>query len=160
MIARYICPFALLLLAAVLTGCGGPQTAEVSGKITRNGKPLQIERMTISFMGADGKPITVLIEPDGSYSVSGVSVGEVQVGFGVAHKSEPRTDVPKDGESAEAFQKRMKDPEEQLRQLRREQRAEKANAAINLLSKYFDPRTSGVATTLNPGPNTFDFDIK
>lgn len=161
MTTRTLGPVAFLFLSTLLCGCSGPDTAEVSGKVTLKSQPPKIDGLTMSFMAADGRPVTVLVAEDGSYTATSVPVGEVKIGFRVARLLPPRDDKPKEGESPEAFEKRMKDPKEHFKRIQAEQRAAKASKAATLIpNRYIDPLKSGVTTTLNPGPNTFDFDIK
>jgi hypothetical protein len=66
--------FAALL--ALAGGCGGA-TGDVSGKVLYKGKPVVLG--TVTFIGADGKQVQCTIQPDGSYSVAGVAIGEAKV---------------------------------------------------------------------------------
>jgi hypothetical protein len=63
----------LLVLAS---GCGGG-VGDVSGKITYKGK--EVVYGTVSFVGADGIPRTAKINPDGTYTVKDVAVGEAKI---------------------------------------------------------------------------------
>ena len=67
-----------LAAAAVLAaaGCGGGK-ADVEGKVTFNGKPVVYG--TVVVVGPDGIPKSGMIQPDGSYRVSGVPVGSARV---------------------------------------------------------------------------------
>jgi hypothetical protein len=62
------------LLALVVTGCGG--RGNVSGKVTYKGKPLVWG--TVQFQGSDNMIRQANIEPDGTYSVTGVITGEAK----------------------------------------------------------------------------------
>src|SRR5688500_13514210 len=68
----------LLLLVCLLgpAGCG-PRTAAVSGKVAYRGKRLPAGRIT--FLGADGRVANGQINPDGTYQVQGVPVGEATI---------------------------------------------------------------------------------
>lgn len=70
----------LLLLAVpvlmVSAGCGA-KVATVSGKVTFQGKPVVYGN--VSIMGPDGIAQSGPIEPDGSFTVRGVGVGEGKV---------------------------------------------------------------------------------
>ena len=64
--------------AAVLAAAGcGSGTADVSGKVTFQGKPVVYG--TVVVIGADGASKSATIEPDGSYRVSGVALGTAKV---------------------------------------------------------------------------------
>lgn len=149
------CFVTITLLATFVAGCGGPETADVSGRITLKGVPPNMEGLTISFMGADGKPSTVLIAADGSYKATGVAVGEMKVGFSDTNDS-PFMKGPKVGEKkGNGGQK-----DNAKRKVGPTLADSQTSKASVIPRKYSDPLKSGVSTTLNPGPNTFDFDIK
>jgi hypothetical protein len=61
------------LLAAA--GCGG--TADVSGKVTYQGKPVVYG--TVVLFGPDGVPKSGAIRPDGTFRVDGVKLGPAKV---------------------------------------------------------------------------------
>jgi hypothetical protein len=62
--------------AALPPGCGrGP--ADVSGRVTHNGRPVVCGSVTL--VGPDGMTRTGRIGPDGSYTVTGVGSGAVRV---------------------------------------------------------------------------------
>src|SRR5262245_6632828 len=66
--------FATILLAF---GCGSGK-ADVAGKVTYNGKPLATG--TVSMVGPDGIIRQGAINADGTYQVTGVAAGKVQIG--------------------------------------------------------------------------------
>ena len=65
-----------LWAAILLSGCGGPKTAEVSGTVTFNGKALP--RGSIGFVADDGRVESGPII-DGKYQVARAPVGHVRV---------------------------------------------------------------------------------
>src|SRR5262249_50970383 len=65
---------------ATLAGCG-KKTTDVTGTVTVNGKAPNLEGLGISFVGADGRPVTTAVAKDGSFKASGVPLGETQVGL-------------------------------------------------------------------------------
>jgi hypothetical protein len=75
-------PFVLFLsiifLITSLPGCGGPARTEVTGQVKYNGQPID-RKGTISFLGADGVPISAEIDTSGNYHASGVCLGENKV---------------------------------------------------------------------------------
>ena len=79
---------AAMLLATA--GCGGG-TADVEGKVTYNGKPVVYG--TVVVVGADGIPKSGAIQPDGSYRVSGVTLGSARVA--VTSPKPPGSEPPK-----------------------------------------------------------------
>lgn len=149
----------VLLVAMIATGCdGGPPIATIAGKITRNGQPPKIPHLTISFVGANGKPVTTAVSEDGSFTADPLDVGEMMVGFGIAEEDgSEQAKQPQEGESAESYVNRMKHTKEMGKHRRKVATKSKFPT---LPIKYLDPRTSGITTTLKPGANTFDFDIK
>jgi hypothetical protein len=148
------------LIAALAAGCGGPDAAEVGGTVTVKGKAPAVPGLTVTFMGADGRPVTAAVNPDGTYRATGVPAGEVRVGFAVAGDADPDkaaagSDKPAPGESPEDAQRRVSDPRVAAAAARR------AAVSAAVPAKYLDPLRSGVTVTLNPGPdNTFDYDIR
>jgi hypothetical protein len=67
-----------LLAAALLIGvCGCGNTATVTGKVTYQGRP--VTHGSVIFLNADGTARSGVIEPDGCYSVTGVTPGEVRI---------------------------------------------------------------------------------
>jgi hypothetical protein len=56
-----------LLVPLALTGCGGEKLAQVSGRITVDGKP--VPGGTISFVPPTGKAAVGSISPDGTYTL-------------------------------------------------------------------------------------------
>jgi len=71
------------VLATGAAGCGkGSATAEVSGTIKIAGKPPKLERFQIAFMGGrENQIVTFPVALDGTYTATGVPVGEVNLGF-------------------------------------------------------------------------------
>src|SRR5262245_6140514 len=72
--------FSVLLLSILLVaGCtrSAERQAEVSGKVTYNGKPLPGGRVT--FVGSKGYTGSGIISPQGEYSLHS-PLGEVQIG--------------------------------------------------------------------------------
>jgi hypothetical protein len=73
---RVISGLAVPAFALLLSGCGGG-VGDVSGKITYKGKPVVYG--SVSFVGADGIPRGARINPDGTYTVKDVGVGEAKI---------------------------------------------------------------------------------
>lgn len=71
---------ALALLPMVLAGCGRPPTATVSGKVTVKGKdPLPGGSIGFHLASDPTQMAGGLINPDGTFQVTGVPVGECKV---------------------------------------------------------------------------------
>lgn len=70
--------FQLLAVSTLVFSAGcGAKVATVSGKVTFQGKPVVYGN--VSIIGPDGITQSGPIEPDGSFRVSGVGVGEGKV---------------------------------------------------------------------------------
>src|SRR5207244_6736580 len=63
------------LLALFAAGCQNNGT--VSGKVTFQGKPLVYG--TVLFVGKDATSVHTMIQKDGTYSASGLAIGDAQV---------------------------------------------------------------------------------
>lgn len=77
----------LVLFTVVAAGCGGGNsTAPVSGVVTMSGSPVFPARVTFSPKGTEGsieaagRVASAMTEPDGSYQIDEVAVGENTVG--------------------------------------------------------------------------------
>ncbi|MBX9578766.1 MAG: carboxypeptidase-like regulatory domain-containing protein [Gemmataceae bacterium] len=128
---------ALAVLAVVLPGCG-PRTATVEGKVSYQGK--SVVWGSVTLRAADGTVHQVGLNPDGTYRLTGVPVGEARVGV-----SSP-------------------DPKPSARLARSEDERVKAptggpppGAWFPLPARYADPETSGVTVRVG-GPG--DIDLK
>lgn len=73
---RLIRPAALAAALLALAGCGEP-TADVSGKVTYQGKPVTYG--TVVLLDAAGAPKAGTIQPDGTYRIGGVRTGAVKL---------------------------------------------------------------------------------
>ncbi len=125
------------LVASVLlavAGCGGPDLAPVSGKITVGGQP--VSRGSVTFMpdqdkGTSGKVAVGDIQADGSYSLQtfdsddGALVGHHRVIVG--------------GRGLEDAENMAPDP--------------------SIPPRYANPTQSGLTAEVKPGTNTIDFDL-
>ena len=95
----------------IVAGCdSGPPTAEISGNVTYDGKP--IETGNISFYPRDGKGTTsggVII--NGAYTAKGVSFGEMDVRINGSKVVGKRKLYPSDPKSPEVEERREFLPE-------------------------------------------------
>lgn len=66
----------ILMAALALAGCGGGET-DVSGKVSYKGKPVVYG--TVLLLDGTGAPKSGVIQPDGTFRVSGVRPGAVKV---------------------------------------------------------------------------------
>jgi hypothetical protein len=115
-----------------LTGCG-PPTADVSGKVTYNGKSLDAEGGHITFVGPDGRQVSAPIAPDGAYRATGVVAGANRV---VVYYQNPESNPTPGG------------------------KAPKSTSLLRFLpTKYADQTTSGLTVNVAPG-SVYDVDLK
>jgi len=130
----YVLVFSVLSLAA--GGCGGG-TGTVSGKVTYQGKALP--GGYVNFMSEDGKSNikTSQIKEDGSYSVSGLSIGPAKIS--VQGLSARRlADLPgQGGKDAKVQQKEVYVP-----------------------PQYGNTETSGLKYEVKPGSQPYDIELK
>src|SRR5262245_22536141 len=133
---------ALLLLAAALAGCGKPR-GDISGRVLLDGKPVTVGSNKVSFHAADGSVTHCTADPDGSYELKGVSVGD---GKFTVQSLPPPPMLPaapgKDGKM-EVIGK-----------------ATAAGKAAKLPERYKDPEKSGLTYTAQKGSQTFDLELK
>ena len=134
------------VLATGASGCGkGSATADVSGTIKIAGKPPKLERFQIAFMGGrENQIVTFPVALDGTYTATGVPVGEVKVGFvyippEAAKAGKTRLPVPKGKEPPTGPTKEVINP---------------------IPAGLREPSTSKVTFTVESGTkNTFNYDI-
>jgi hypothetical protein len=126
----------LLALAAV--GCGG--RGDVSGKVTYDGKTVVFG--TVQFEGSDGMLRQGNIEPDGSYTVSGVATGEAKVAVSSRNPKSPDfTPIQREGGPPPP-------PRPEIL------------GWFAIPEKYETTFTSGLTYTIKRGENKIDIDLK
>jgi hypothetical protein len=123
------------VLLAAACGCG-PGRATVSGKVTYNDQPVTYGSVTV--LGPDDKAASGAINPDGTYTVEGLTPGEAR--FGVISRDPAKGRSPRKGGAEE-------------------QAAAKAGW-VPLPRQYEAAASSGLTTTLKGGHNTYDIDLK
>ena len=130
--ALLFCTAVSLSLAA---GCGGPELAPVSGKITVASQPAT--RGTVTFMpegtkGTSGKAAVGEIGPDGAYTLRTFDPGDGAI---VGHHR-----VLISGRGLED--------------------AENVPPDARIPLRYSNPQKSDLTKEVRPGPNKIDFDLK
>ena len=154
-------PLALALGAALLTGCNGEPTGEVSGTVTVKGKAPQVPGLAITFMSTTGKVVSTGVAPDGTYTVTGVPSGPVKVGFAISGAGD---------EAAAKAGKPSRDDDPSKADPKALHAREKAHIGslrggtsphAPFPERFLDPLKSGLSTTVNAGEkSTFNVDIK
>ena len=152
----------LVLLIAALPSCSfGPSTATITGKVTIDGEAPNLDEFYVSFFGSDGKTVMGRVEPDGSYTVQGVALGEAKVCLAyykadltseqeeakrrTAPPPEESQAEPKTPEEAKALGEKLR--REQLE--RDKQQARDARIELPFAQRYADPQTSELTVTIN-----------
>ena len=157
----------LLLSILVVTGCtrSNEQTAEVSGKVTYNGKPLPGGRVT--FVTANGYAGHGTISPQGEYSLQS-PLGEVQIGVdNTMLRSDPQWEKNKNkgrlpiqqakkGEAQEPPTKSAKSPAANQRVTGKQG---VVGTYIHIPGRYADPTLSGLKFTVTAGSQTHDIEL-
>jgi hypothetical protein len=134
-----------IFAAIVFTvGCGGGK-ANVAGKVIYKGKPLAVG--TVSMVGPDGIVRQGAIKPDGTYSVTDVAAGKVQIGV---LSRNPAGDTR--GGRRPAAANRVAAPPAGG--------PGDASSWFAIPSSYQEPTTSGLSTVLSRGSNKYDIDLQ
>lgn len=134
-------------VAAVLVavaGCGG-SSADVTGKVSYRGRPVAYG--TVSVIGRDQKTYYGVINPDGTFTVTGVPVGPAKLGV---YSPDPYFDPPiSAAEKAKA---------EEARRASGVPIAPKPPKGtwFRLPGKYADPLSSGLTAEVTAAPAAVD----
>jgi hypothetical protein len=131
------------LLLPALAGCGGGK-AEVAGKVSYKGKPLAAG--TVSMVGPDGIVRQGVIGADGTYAITGVAAGKVQIGV-----ASPRPAGDGRGGRRPAPGSRIAAPGPDD--------APDTSKWFPIPDTYQEPSTSGLTTILKGGANRYDIDL-
>ncbi len=140
---RILARLALLGLGLLLAGCsaggGGvkyPETgATLEGTVTYGGE--KVEVALIIVQNADGSA-TGFVDDNGHYKVENVPLGEVNIG------------VSTEAGKGAAMGRMM---------AKAQGKAGSAPKIIDVPSRYAEPSQSGIKTTIQKGPNTYDINI-
>jgi hypothetical protein len=127
--------------ALALAGCGGDDTATVTGRVTYKGRPLNCGEVCFVAAGKDGKSRSAPIGADGTYTVTDAPTGKVRASV-VVRAGQP---------AGAAAQPKHKDapplPGSQVQ-------------PVTVPAKYASPAQSGLVYTLAPGSQTIHVDLK
>lgn len=141
---------ALIVCLLAATGCSSPAPAEVTGVVRCDGKLVRVGSVLV--FDEAGAPHAGDIRQDGTYKVWGIPAGPIQV---AVQSLEPRRAPP-----ARPGRKNQDNPDPNLVPPPPPEAPAEPRDWFRLPSRFSIPATSGLSTTLNPGPNTFDIDLK
>jgi hypothetical protein len=128
------------VLALAAAGCQGK--GDVGGKVSYKGKPLVWG--TVTFEGKDGGLHHCNIDKDGSYSVSGVSLGEAKVAVSsINPKSSDFVAIQREGST------KPKPPPRPA-----------VTGWFPIPEKYDTPHKSGLVYTIKTGENKIDIELE
>ena len=159
-----------LLIALTVAGCGR-RVGEVSGKVTYKDTPVVMG--SVVFVGSDGIPHRGQIDQDGTYVVSDVPAGPVQVAVISPDPGPPLRpgDLPPSlaplaqqeikgakAEDARRLQAKM----QEVKGIKVDLGASKGDRKkwVRLPKKYEDPQSSGLTMGVARGKNIQDIDLK
>ena len=135
------------LLLLVVAGCG-PAKTDVSGTVRYQGKALT--RGDVLVVDVAGMTYATPISSEGGYTARGIPVGPVR--FAVLQIRNRRENIEKLRELEPGEWRGEADLIERD--------TSKIPVKLQLPARYAAVGTSGLSTTLKPGPNTFDLDLQ
>ena len=131
-----------LLAASCEAGVRHEETgATLEGTISHGNEPVPFALVVVVGQGASA---TGNVGPDGRYQVLNAPLGEVKVAV--------NTDAGKGDFMSASMSQAYQGPEAKAAR-------KVALKYVEVPKKYHDPETSGLTTTVNKGPNTFDIVI-
>jgi hypothetical protein len=143
--------FAAFAALAVLPGCSGElKRSRVHGKITYLGAP--VPGCTVIFMSSDNMTHIADLQPDGSYSVTGIPRGKVRVSI---QQPPPRPASKSEFAPQGGFKK---DPEG--KGANPPPAAEAKLSGVRIPVSYADPNQSGLEFDLKEPEHEFSIDLK
>jgi hypothetical protein len=135
LVRAWAAPFVVIALLTLVVGCAG--RGDISGKVTYKGKALVFG--TVQMEAADKTFKQANIEPDGSFSIPGVPVGEAHVAVSSANPQSSDF-VPLHAGP------RLK--------------AKAVTGWFPIPGEYADLTKSPLTYTVKRGPNTYDIELK
>ncbi len=137
--------FGIGFLVGLLTLCGcSSDKASASGEVRYKGK--LVKGGSLVFSGPDGVAIVTNIDPEGTYSVSGVKPGKVKVGLNGASPSEG-------GRSGREAGGRGSPPPPAS------SAAKNDPDAVVIPKELGSPESSGITIELKPGSNSVNITV-
>jgi hypothetical protein len=129
-----------LALGGLSAGCG-PSKAEVTGKVSHNGKPVVYGSITL--IGSDGVVYSSEIKEDGTFAIAGVPTGPVKIGVSSPNPKPPEAAKASGKDDLGGFSRGNRRPPPVPESVVR--------AWFPIPEKYGDPMTSGLTETVSRG---------
>jgi hypothetical protein len=131
------------VVALVGCGDGGPDTGEVTGKVTYDGNPLA--GAVVTFHPSTGALAAATTDTNGVYTLNAV-VGDHKVSVTKSAGSDLGGDAQTSGPG-------------EMEKMYLQAKDQMGEAKSEIPEKYADPAKSGLTTTVSSGTNTFDITL-
>jgi len=148
-----------MILVCGFVGCSSEPPVGVSGTVTVKGAPPKLPGLMISFVSATGAVVTAPVAENGTYTASGLTSGETRVGFAVGGANDKKTGDQSLADEKDQGERRKAEYDKKI-ETRKKAKSSEPPVKVPLPLRYLDPLKSGITTTLKPGDNVVDVDIK
>ena len=135
----------LFLLFSVMVGCHS-NTAEVSGKVTYQNKPVNTGMIMFLIKG-HSKPFYATIEKGGTYSIKGIPIGDAIVTVSSSNPHAHNRNKERKALLGKALPRKV------------QQTSQAIDNWFPIPEKYNDVNASGLTVTIETGVNTFDIPL-
>ena len=138
LLGRLALPMLALFCLLLLCGCSKPAVGTVSGKVTYKNQP--VPSGTVTFFGQGDRVESAEIQEDGSYTITKAPVGTVKIGVITLQPWAPPTKshMPDQVPETSAVKKPF----------------------VKVPDDYRNPETSGLTYVVQPGPQTYNLELK
>ena len=128
----------VLLCLLPLCGCSKPTVGTVTGKVTYKNQP--VPSGTVTFFGQGDRVESAEIQEDGTYTITKAPVGTVKIGVITLQPWAPPTksQMPDQVPETSAVKKPF----------------------VKVPDDYRNPETSGLTYIVQPGPQTYNLELK
>ena len=151
---------ALFLVFVLALGCSknNPVVSGgmLNGKISYKGSP--VTGGTVKFHGKDKDSVNVQIQPDGSYTVNGVPVGDMVVTIDTESINPDAKLLTENKDRKE--NKSITDKNFIMKKIGVTAKTVAAAVYVKIPAKYASPKTSDLKVTVAEGTQTQNFDLK
>lgn len=156
---RILLSISIVVFTLVGAGCSSSSTGDISGTVTFQGKP--VVSGTVSVIGPEGNPVGTVIQPDGTYKMTGIQTGSsiflvaspapagevAAAGAGKPGKGDILDGKPDAASEAGPAAGTTLSPD-QLKKW------------VAIPNKYLDPNQTDLKFTVSSGANTFNIEMK